>query len=293
MEQMLEELKREDAERAEDEARRRREEDARARAEEYAQKKKAAENSALKKRKTAEKRARERQELEEQQAAKRAKDLARKEEKEAIRRRKRTEQLVLTRPKKEDWELPEPTARDKLERHATKALRWLRARQSEAILCVCSTLFVAACIAEWLNPSHVLGLRNIYAVPINGPATADAAEWTCNSRGLLLVTHSTQCVAIIPHSSPHTNLMSHRGVGTSRRARRWTPRGQTAAARRPSRPSRVRSAPTARTARPKSAAATWPSGGRATCSRSRSTPLVSSPETRTVSSAGMSPTAAT
>ena len=292
MEQMLEELKREDAERAEDEARRRREEDARARAEELAQKKKAAENSALKKRKTAEKKARERQELEEQQAAKLAKELARKEKKEA-RRRKRTEEPVLTRPTKEDWELPEPTALDKLERHATKAVRWLRARQSEAILCVCFALFVAACIAEWLNPSNVLGLRNIYAVPINGPATADAAEWTCSSRGLLLVTHSTQCVALSPHSFPRPKLMIHRGAGTSRHARRWTPRGRTAAARRPSRPSRVRSAPTARTAPPRSAAATWPCGGRATRSRSRSTPRVSSPETRTASSAGTSPTAAT
>ena len=77
----------------------------RARAEELAQKKKAAENSALKKRKTAGEKARERQELEEKQAAKRAKELARKEKQEvrpggasALR-----EVAVLTRPNKETF----------------------------------------------------------------------------------------------------------------------------------------------------------------------------------------------
>ena len=193
MEQMLEELKREDAESAEDEARRRRKEEARARAAELQQRKKAAENAALKKRKTAEKKAKERHELEELQAARRAKELARREKKEA-RRRKAAEEPEWAQPppEKEEWELPQPAATEKLERLTNKALRWLQARQGEAIVCVCFALLAYVIIAEWRNPSKRRDQRNIYAVPINGPATADAAEWTCSYRGLKLITHSAQ-----------------------------------------------------------------------------------------------------
>jgi hypothetical protein len=217
MEQMLEELKREDAESAEDEARRRREEEARVRAAELQQRKKAAENSALKKRKTAEKKAKERHELEELQAARRAKELARREKKKA-RRRKAAEEPEWAQPppEKEEWEIPKLTAAEKLERLTNKALRWLQARQGEAIVCVCFALLAYVIIAEFSNPSKRRDKRNMvrrtyflshlhiktiiftktgigktptkvrfsqYAVPINGPATADAAEWTCSYRG--------------------------------------------------------------------------------------------------------------
>ena len=117
MEQMLEQMKREDAESAEDKARRRKEDGAKAKAEELDQKTKTAENAALNKRKKAEKKAREREEKEAQQEVARAKEAARKEKKEA-RRRKRAEEPEWAQPPpdKEDWEIPELTAQEQLER---------------------------------------------------------------------------------------------------------------------------------------------------------------------------------
>ena len=80
-------------------------------------------------------------------------------------------------------------------------------------------LFIVACIAEFRNPTkrlvsstgrniygeseafhirtcrRLIGLSLIAAMPINGPATADGAEWTCSYRGLVLVTQSMRYIS--------------------------------------------------------------------------------------------------
>lgn len=72
--------------------------------------------------------------------------------------------------------------------------RWYRRNSSRLVLGAGLLLFLWAAITEILDPTYpsMMGLagRHIYPIPIGQKATAQAAEATCNERGLNLVTHS-------------------------------------------------------------------------------------------------------